>query len=92
MLATDEGTAGYGAALVSKWPTILNSDPLPTVNIFSSGGATVYFAYRLVRWEDAGIVSEHTIPIMFRFVNGEWVITALGETGSDLTFVQSLTL
>lgn len=92
-LAPGEGTqTTYLTALATQYPAIQTSSVLPTVNIYSAGGVTVYYAYQLVTWEDAGIVSQHTIPIMLRFVNGQWVLTTLGETGSNLEFVQSVTL
>lgn len=92
MMAPDEGAQGaYAADLASTYPPIISSDPGSNVNVFTDGQATVYIAYVVVRWEDAGIVSEHTIPIMLRFVDGQWRITSLGETG-DLQFVQSVTL
>lgn len=92
MMAPDEGAqSAYAAELAGTYPSIISSDPGSNVNVFTDGQATVYIAYVVVRWEDAGIVSEHTIPIMLRFVDGQWHITSLGETG-DLQFVQSVTL
>lgn len=93
LLAPDEGAQGaYIAGLADRYPTILESQPGANVNVFTSDGATVYFAYSVVRWTDAGLISEHTIPIMLRFVNGQWYLTTLGDTGSDLQFVQSIQL
>lgn len=92
-LAPGEGTqTTYLTALATQYPAIQTSAPLPTVNIYSVGGVTVYYSYQLVTWEDAGILSQHTIPIALRFVSGQWSLTTLGETGSDLEFVQSVTL
>lgn len=93
LLAPDEGAqSAYLSDLAGKYPKILQSRPASTVNIFSAGGTTVYFGYSFVQWTDAGIVSQHTIPIMLRFVSGEWALTTLGDTGSDLQFVQSVML
>jgi hypothetical protein len=93
MFATDEGDqSAYIAELADRYPTILTSAPGPNVNIFTSGTATLYFGYSMVTWTDAGLTSQHTIPIMLRFADGAWVITTLGDTGSDLQFVQSVTL
>ncbi len=93
LLAPDEGSQStYLAELASKYPTITSSAPAGNVNIFTSGGATIYFGYSLVVWTDAGITSQHTIPIMLRFVDDEWHLSTLGDTGSDLQFVQSVTL
>lgn len=88
--ATDEGAqAQYLTDLAEKYPQILESQPSNTVNIFSGGGTTLYFGYSQVRWTDAGIISEHTIPIVMRFANGEWVLTTLGDT-AEIEFVQSV--
>lgn len=93
LLAPDEGSqAAYIAALADQYPTILTSAPGANVNVYACNGETVYFAYSVVTWTDAGIVSQHTIPIRLRFVNGDWNITTLGDTGSDLQFVQTVTL
>lgn len=92
-MADDEGPQPeYLAALVDRYPTIVQSLPLGTVNIFSAGEATLYFAYALVEWEDAGIRSEHTIPVPMRYVNGEWRLTTLDDPMITLTFVQAVQL
>lgn len=92
-LADDEGPQPeYLAALLDRYPTIVESAPLGTVNIFSAGEATLYFAYALVEWEDAGIRSEHTIPVPMRYVNGEWRLTTLDDPMVELTFVQAVQL
>lgn len=93
LLAPDEGSQeDYLDELAGTYPEILESTPGGNVNIFTTGGATVYFAYSIVTWTDGGLVSEHTIPIMLRFVDGQWHITTLGDTGSDLVFVQMVQL
>ncbi len=92
-LADDEGPQPeYLAALLDRYPTIVESAPLGTVNIFSAGEATLYFAYALVEWEDAGIRSEHTIPVPMRYVNGEWRLTTLDDPMIEITFVQAVQL
>gem|GEM_PF-6485252 len=92
-LADDEGPQPkYLSALLDRYPTIVESAPLDTVNIFSAGEATLYFAYTLVVWEDAGIRSEHTIPVPMRYVNGEWRLTTLDDPMITLTFVQAVQL
>lgn len=92
-LADDEGPQPeYLSALLDRYPTIVESAPLGTVNIFSAGEATLYFAYALVEWEDAGIRSEHTIPVPMRHVNGEWRLTTLDDPMVELTFVQAVQL
>lgn len=92
-VAPDEGGAGsFGNDLSERYPTILTSSPAANVNVFATGQATLYFTYAVVTWEDAGIVSHHTIPIVLRFVDGQWYLTTLGESAADLQFVQSITL
>lgn len=93
MIAPDEGAQdAYTARLSNTYPDILSSDPGANVNVFTDGQATVYIAYVVVKWQDAGLVSEHTIPIMLRFVGGQWHLTTLGEAGDDLQFVQTVML
>lgn len=93
LIAPDEGGQdGFAADLTATYPDIVASDPGSNVNVFTDGQATIYIAYVVVRWQDAGIVSEHTIPIMLRFVDGEWRLTSLGDAGEDLQFVQTVML
>lgn len=93
LLAPDERPQdAYIADLADTYPTILTSTTGSNVNVFTSGSATVYIAYAVVSWTDGGLVSTHTIPIMLRFVDGQWHLTTLGDTGSDLQFVQSIQL
>lgn len=93
LAAPGEGDqSDYLAALAVRYPAIQSVSGLNTVNIHSAGGVTIYTAYRLVIWEDAGIASQHTIPIPLRFVNGRWQLTSLADTGSDPQFVQAVTL
>lgn len=91
-LADDEGPQpDYIAYLAERYPSIVATSPGQTVNIFSSDGATIYFAYAIVRWEDAGLTSEHTISIPMRYVDGQWFLTSIDESG-ELTFVQAVQL
>lgn len=91
MLADGEGGA-FAADLAERYPQFLETSPGTNVNIFATSDTTVYFAYVLVTWEDGGIVSQHTIPVPLRYVDGEWRLTSLGDTADDLRFVQSVTL
>lgn len=93
LMATDEPEAGtYATDLAERYPPMLAAEVLPQVGVYSAGGTTVYFAYQIVTWRDAGIESTHTIAVVFRFVNGEWQLTTLGETAADLQFVQTVEL
>lgn len=90
-LAPDEGSqTAYINALAKKYPTVLTSAPAATVNIFSTGTTTVYMAYCLVTWTDAGIVSQHTIPIPLRYVNGQWRLTSTFDNTATIQFVQAV--
>ena len=62
------------------------------MDIFSTGETTLYFAYAVVTWTDGGLTSEHTIPIVLRYVDGEWRLSTLGEADPGLVFVQSVSL
>lgn len=92
IVADEPGASDYATDLAARYPPLLAAEALPHVDVYSAGGTTVYFAYQLVTWRDAGIESTHTIAVMFRFVNGEWQLTTLGETASDLRFVQTVAL
>lgn len=93
MLASDEGEAStFVEVLASRYPPIESAQLGSNVNVFSAGDTTLYFAYAIVTWTDGGIKSQHTIPIVLRLIDGEWRLSTLGETGSDLEFVQSVTL
>jgi len=93
MLAADEGAQpDYLGYMADHYPTIVTSTSIGTVNIFAAGDATVYMAYALVIWEDAGITSEHTISIPMRFVDGEWRFTSVEYWSDSLEFVQSVEL
>ncbi|MDO8848873.1 MAG: hypothetical protein Q7W51_10865 [Coriobacteriia bacterium] len=93
LLADDEGDQStFVEGLASTYPPISESALGGNVNVFAAGDTTLYFAYAIVTWTDGGITSEHTIPIVLRFVNGEWRLSTLGETCADLEFVQSVVL
>ncbi len=93
MLAGDEAASiGFAASLAEQYPRFLESAPGENVNIFATTDTTVYIAYVLVTWKDGGIVSQHTIPVPLRFIDGEWRLTSLGDTFEDLRFVQSVSL
>lgn len=92
-LAGDEGPQpAFITELVTRYPQITGTKPVGTVNVFSVGDATTYFTYVVVTWKDAGIVSEHTIAIPLRFVDGEWRLSSLDESAEGLTFVQAVHL
>lgn len=93
LLADDEGDQStFVETLANTYPPISESVLGGNVNVFAAGDTTLYFAYAIVTWTDGGITSEHTIPIVLRFVNGEWRLSTLGDTGTDLEFVQSVVL
>ncbi|MDZ4166943.1 MAG: hypothetical protein U1E08_04540 [Coriobacteriia bacterium] len=93
LIAPDEGSQqSYADSLVARYPSILNSTPGANVDVYAQGQATVYVAYAIVRWEDAEIVSEHTIAVPLRYVDGEWYLTSLADTGGELVFVQAVRL
>ncbi len=93
LLADDEGDQStFVETLANTYPPISESALGGNVNVFAAGDTTLYFAYAIVTWTDGGITSEHTIPIVLRFVNGEWRLSTLGETCADLEFVQSVVL
>lgn len=76
--------------LAASYPTFLSSRMSPNVNVFSSATATAYTSYAVVTWKDAGIVSEHTVPVTLRIVDGMWHLTTRGETDPGLRFVRSV--
>jgi uncharacterized membrane protein len=92
LLAPDEDSAGFGDQLVGQYPAISSATPSQNVNVYTNGSATLYFAYCVVQWSDGGLASEHTIPIVLRFVDGAWHVTTLGDDEPDLQFVQTVML
>jgi len=91
VLAEDEGAQPeFLDYITDRYPPIVTSAVMDTVNIFASGDATIYMAYAQVVWEDAGISSQHTIPIPMRFIEGEWRLTSVEYWTDSLVFVQSV--
>jgi len=90
-MAADEGSQPeFVTYLADRYPAIVTSAPSGTVNIFTTGEATIYMAYAVVTWEDAGLTSEHTIPIPMRFVDGRWYLTSVEHWADSFEFVQSI--
>ena len=93
LIAPDEGSQQpYADSLVARYPSILSSMPGANVDVYAQDQATVYVAYAIVRWEDAEIVSEHTIALPLRYVDGVWYLTSLTDTAGELVFVQAVRL
>jgi hypothetical protein len=84
--------AEVASQLANDYPSIDTYELGSNVNVFSTGQTTLYFAYALVTWTDGGVPSEHTIPIVLRYIDGEWRLSTLGEANPDLVFVQSVDL
>lgn len=93
VLVADEGDVSELAEdLAGDYPPIITSQLSRNVDVFAAEETTLYFAYAIVTWTDGGITSQHTIPIALRFMGGEWRLSSLAETGSNLAFVQSVDL
>lgn len=93
LLAPDEGSQDeYLADLAGRYPAIATAELGANVNVFAQGQATIYIAYAVVTWTDAGITSTHTIAIPMRYVDGQWHLTCLTDTDGELVFVQSVNL
>ncbi|PKQ37717.1 MAG: hypothetical protein CVT59_06670 [Actinobacteria bacterium HGW-Actinobacteria-1] len=93
MFAPDESTsADFVAQRVRAYPRIKNNKVQSSVGVFSVSQATVYFGYAVVQWEDGGIVSEHTIAVPMRFVNGSWYLTSIGPGTRGIASVQTVKL
>lgn len=93
VLVADEGDVSELAEdLAGDYPPIITSQLSRNVDVFAAEETTLYFAYAMVTWTDGGITSQHTIPIVLRFMGGEWRLSSLAETGSNLAFVQSVDL
>ena len=93
LLAPDEGSQDeYVAGLAERYPAIMQAELGANVNVFAQGQATIYIAYAVVTWTDAGITSTHTIPIPMRYVDGQWHLSCLTDTDGELVFVQSVNL
>ncbi|MBC7266691.1 MAG: hypothetical protein H5T75_06950 [Coriobacteriia bacterium] len=87
--ATDEGTdpRAAAAARIDSLPQIVSSKPQQTVTAFAVGSTTVYTAFAVVVWRDAGIDSEHTIVIPLRRTASGWRLTGLDPTRAPTSFV-----
>ena len=93
VLVADAGDVSELAEdLADDYPPIITSQLSGNVDVFAAEETTLYFAYALVTWTDGGLTSQHTIPIVLRFVGGEWRLSSLGQTAPGLTFVQSVEL
>lgn len=91
MIHPSEGDqTAFASALAAKYPVVLTSSAVSTVNIYCTESTTMYFGYRVVTWCDGGIVSQHTVPVILRFVDGQWWITSRAHNAPTLTFVQSV--
>ncbi len=89
--APDEDVSdAFVESLVSVYPPIEQSASQPTVSVFAVDRATVYFGYAVVRWQDGGIISEHTIAVPMRFVGARWYLTSIGSGTGGLRAVQSV--
>ena len=89
--APDEGAGDDVArAMAASYPSILEYSPTNTVAVYAFGDATVYFGFALVNWEDAGVVSQHTIAIPLRYIDGVWYLSTIGLGTPGLQYVQSL--
>lgn len=93
MAAAPAGMASDAArieVLAAALPPILSSRLSPNVNVYSSATETAYTSFAVVTWKDAGIVSEHTVPVTLRIAGGTWSLTAGPQTDSGLRFVRSV--
>ena len=89
--APDENVSDvFVQSLASVYPPIEQSASQPTVSVFAVNDATVYFGYSVVRWQDGGIISEHTIAVPMRFVGARWYLTSIGSGTGGLRAVQSV--
>lgn len=93
MFASDEDlTTEFVVERAGAYPRMNTYKVQPSIGVFSVAKATVYFGYAVVQWEDGGIVSEHTIAIPMRFVNGSWYLTSIGSSTQGITAVQTVRL
>lgn len=84
--------AGYLESFAAAYPEMVRGEPQKTVKVVAVDKTTVYFAYAVVAWTDAGLTSTHTIEVPLRFVNGQWLLTSIGRNTSGLTNVQTVRL
>jgi hypothetical protein len=80
----------FAVKMAQAYPTILNSAIQSSVGVFTVADCTIYYGYSVVRWEDAGIVSEQTIALPLRFIGGQWYLTSIGSGTQGLKSVQSI--
>lgn len=92
-IAPDEGPGDdYARYLATRYPEALDAAIGPNVNVYAQGEATIYVAYVIVHWSDGGLLSEHTVAIPLRYVDGAWYVTSLWDAGGETTFVQAVKL
>ena len=92
-IAPDEGPGDdYARYLATRYPEALDAAIGPNVNVYAQGEATIYVAYVIVHWSDGGLLSEHTVAIPLRYVDGAWYVTSLWDAGGETTFVQAVRL
>lgn len=93
MFAPDEKASDeFIAERARAYPRMNNIKIQESVGVFSVAQATVYFGYVVVEWEDGGIVSEHTVAVPMRFVDGSWYLTSIGSGTQGITAVQTVKL
>ncbi len=91
MFAPDENpSADFVAERVRAYPRIQEYESQSSVGVFAVSQATVYYGYSVVRWEDGGIESEHTVTVPMRFVGGTWYLTTIGSGTQDISTVQTV--
>lgn len=91
LFAPDETMdAAFIQSLATGYPKISSSSVQSSVGVFTVANSTVYYGYSVVRWEDAGLVSEHTIVVPLRFISGKWYLTDIGSGTEGLLSVQSV--
>jgi len=88
----EEADTSHIEAVARAYPQMVAGEFQRTVKVGAIGGATVYFAYAVVEWTDAGITSTHTIEVPVRFINGQWYLTSIGSSTRGLTRVQTVRL
>ncbi|KAF0208736.1 MAG: hypothetical protein FD171_377 [Actinobacteria bacterium] len=91
LFAPDETMdAAFIQSLATGYPKISSSNVQSSVGVFTVASSTVYYGYSVVRWVDAGLVSEHTIVVPLRFIGGKWYLTDIGSGTEGLLSVQSV--
>ncbi|MHB1341475.1 MAG: hypothetical protein ACYC77_04655 [Coriobacteriia bacterium] len=91
--APDEDVdTSYIESVAEAYPDMVSGDFQKTVNVAAVGDSTVYSAYAVVTWTDAGITSTHTLEVPVRFIGSQWYLTSIGSNTSGLTRVQTVRL